>query len=144
MDSPNRWVGDVEASPVQVAFEMDARLPHIDLGLANDGISEQIKLFDFLEIVYFPTGRFTVTIDIFIDGRLSEQKSFILRGSTDLDQFKLDAEKFNEVTPHSIRKTMHGSGRRVSFQIKNSELGNVRLSKLKIYYRLGGQAQKKA
>lgn len=141
MDSPNRWVGALEANKTE--YEMVAQTPHMDLGFQDKTVSEQVKLFDFLEVTYLPTGRYTLEIDVFIDEKFSETKKIELSGRTsELNASKLDAIVFDEEVPRPKRVPLHGSGRRISLRARLGGFGNAMIIEFKIYFRLAGQRQK--
>ena len=141
MDSPNRWVGGIETNREE--YEMKVQIPHFDLGFGDQSLSEQMKLFDFLEVVYLPTGRYNLYLDVFLDQKFSETKIVELSGKTsELGASKLNAIKFDQRVERSKRVRIHGTGRRISVRARMGTLGNALLVKLKVYYRLASQRQK--
>lgn len=141
MDSPNRWVGDTVS--VQNPFQMVAQSPPMDMGFMDPSVSEKNKIWDFLELVYKPTGDTSeVEVDIFIDHRFSETKVFSLPGTTDLDKSKLDSMRFTENIHASVRKKICGYGRRLSLVTRHNGLIPVGLVEYKIYFRLSDEKQK--
>jgi hypothetical protein len=141
MDSPNRWIGDTVS--VQNSFEMVSQTPPLDFGFADAGVSERNKIFDFLEVVYSPTGDANdLEIDIFIDHKFSQTLNVSLPGTTDLDKAKLDTARFTENIHKSVRRKISGFGRRITLRARHSGLIPVKLVEYKIYFRLAGQRQK--
>ena len=122
---------------------MIAQTPHIDFGFLDRTISDQVKNFDFVEVVYLPTGRFDLELDVFIDNKFTQTKVIELSGRTsELDASKVDAIVFNENVQRSKRVPIKGSGRRISLRARLSTLGGAKLVEFKIYYRLAAQRQK--
>jgi len=141
MDSVNHWVGDT--IDVQESFEMVSQTPPLDLGFADAGLSEKNKIFDFLEVVYSPTGNANdLEIDIFIDHKFSQTIKVSLPGTTTLDQGKIDDVRFTENIHKSVRKKIVGFGRRITLRTRHSGLIPVRLVEFKLYLRLSAEKQK--
>lgn len=111
--------------------------PHVGFG------SEKNKLFDFLEVVYEPLGQWDLTAEIYIDGVYRETLRFPMAYGDLLDSFELDTDQLSTRVPRSIRKQIHGMGRRISVKGSNSGSGeNFRIQKLNVYLRPAGEEQK--
>jgi len=140
MDSVNRWVGDTIGNETE--YEMVAQTPHVDFGSVDRTLSEQMKIFDFVELGYEPTGREILLVDVFIDQKFTETIKIELSGRTsELNASKLGSIKFDERVSRSKRIPLHGTGRRISLRARMSTLLNARLVEFKVYFRLAGQRQ---
>jgi len=125
------------------AYSMDLQTSHMDFAGGDPAQAESNKLFDFLEVVFEPTGRWSVSIDVLIDGKFSETINFQASWGNVLGDFPLGTSRLTPPVPRSARKELHGMGRRISFRCYNSgSYQNIRLVKLRVYYRYSGQQQK--
>lgn len=138
MDVEDRWVGDQSGN--ETGYEFAAWTPAMDFGQANALLAQQNKLFDFLEIEFEPTGDWDLSVDIFIDGKFYVTRYFNMSGRSNLDEFVLDNDFIDDGTPFSVRLPIGGMGRRIQFRMHQNGVGqNVRLTGLKIFYRISGQ-----
>lgn len=121
------------------AFTAEFQTPHLDFGSTSN------KQFDFLEMTFEPTGRWNLSVEVIIDGRVIETIPFSCGGQGVLDVFVLDRDRLQTRIPQSIRKPLHGMGRRISFRCYNSGFRqNIKICKLSVHYRNAGQEQKGA
>lgn len=124
-------------------YNAQFQIPFLDFGSGAPQISEQMKLYDFLELSFEETGNWQLSVDVFIDGRFSETIDFKLTKNETLDGFPLDKGK--RMLPRmaqSVRKPLHGTGRRISFICYNDgQKQNFRLTGMTIYFRQAGQTQ---
>ena len=117
--------------------------PHIDFGFANPELSEQNKSFQFLELSFNPTGRWNVYAEIFVDGVYKETVNFMVSYGPVLDDFQLDTARLTGKVPRSIRKPIHGTGRRISIKIWHNEpYQSFEITGLKVYFKVSGNQQK--
>lgn len=124
------------------AYEAVFQTPNMDMSFIDSTTKESQKLWDFLEVTYEPTGRWNLDAEVYIDGVYKETISFEVSYGAVLDDFTLDTDRLSDRIPRSIRRPLHGMGRRISFKFKNSGLGeNVRIQSFSVYYRVGAQGQ---
>ena len=124
------------------AYSSTFQTPHMDMSHLNPAAKETHKLWDFLEITFEPTGRWNLSAEVYIDGVYSETITFEVSHGFVLDDFELDTNRLSDRIPRSIRKPLHGMGRRISFKFFNSGLGeNVRIQGFSVYFRTGAQGQ---
>lgn len=123
-------------------YEARIQTPHMDMSFINPAQKESMKLWDFLEVTFEPTGRWNVTVDVHIDGVFTESIDYEVSFGAVLDDFVLDNDVLSDRIPRAIRKPLHGSGRRISLVFRNSGVGqNFKIQNFGIYYRAGAQNQ---
>ena len=143
MDSVNRNVGGS-------AYTADIWTHDMDFAAGDAPHSENQKHFEFVEVVYIPTGEFDLSVQAFVDGRLVQTSSVSLKGESQsmLDQMVLDSPdvellaKTSAVCPSSERIPMQAMGRRITVRLYNGTVNqNFKLLKLNVYYRMSEQQQ---
>lgn len=136
MDREDRDVGGV-------AYKGEFETPNMDFREIDAVLSEQNKLYQFLEVVFDPTGDFNLDVEVFIDGKSSETISFSMSDQPVLDEFVLDDDALAGRTPFSLRKPIHGMGRRIALRGSNDGLReNFQVTAINIYYKRAGQNQR--
>ena len=137
MDSPNRLVGSS-------AFLGEFWIHHTDFSSGDPVHAENTKQFDFIEIVYIPTGNTVLTVEHYIDGRKIKSQPVTLKGEAacTLGQGILGSAdptytfKTSSNEPRSQKLTAGGSGRRISIRCYNQESNrNFVILKINVYYR---------
>jgi len=109
MDQEDRLVGGA-------GYTGAFKLGHTDFKWLDTRIAEKNKLFDFLSVEFVPTGTWNLSVDVYIDGTFSETINFLQDVRDDgLDTFTLDTDPLGREETQTIRKPLHGSGRRISF-----------------------------
>ncbi len=146
MDQQDRWVGpstgDSGLTTNQAGYLMDAQTPHMDFSQGETLLGSQVKLFDFIQLVYEPTGNWNVDILVYIDSRLMGTYTVNLSGRSNLDQFPLTNSVVDGEVGFSDRIPIYGEGKCISLRFQQGGVGqNARLVKAYIYYRLSGQQQ---
>lgn len=137
MDNQDRVVGP------SGAYTGEFQTPHMDFGSNDPGLAERVKLFQHLEIAFEETGAWSLTVDVFIDGKFSETLTFALDKGPHLDTFVLDSSTLDGRTPQSFRKPLHGAGRRISFRCRNANaFENFRIVALNVYFKVAGEEQR--
>lgn len=125
------------------AYEGEFQTPHMDFGGQDPGISERVKLFDFLELTFEETGAWNLSVDIYIDRVFTETLNFKLTKGSTLNNLTLNHDTVVGRMPQSTRLPLHGAGRRISFRCYNSGLRqNFKISGMTVYFRMTGNAQK--
>lgn len=143
MDQPDRWVGTSDTT-VRTGYEFQIQTAHIDFGEQDATLSEQVKNYDFFEIGFIPTGKWNVSVDIFIDGLYHRTVPIELSGRSELDQFILGENRLDDGVTWSRMGDIAGSGRRIGFRLSNSGVGqNVKIAKIRVYFSVSGQEQRK-
>lgn len=141
MDQLDRLVGD--SGGVENAYTMDAQTPWLDMSHVDPANAENNKIFDHLQVVYEPCGDWNLNVDVFIDDKFHRTLTFNMGDGTALEKFHLDQDLIGDGPVLSERKDLGGSGVRVSFRCYNSNVGeNVKIIKLRVYYRPSGQQEK--
>lgn len=147
IDSENRWVG--AADVVGTAYTFDIRTPYLDFGGDNPVISESLKQFERLEIVYLPMGDWNLNVDYFIDGKFVDTLHFKMCSDKDGSELDLPSMTFDngslDANCEQVRQLkMNGQGRRVSFRCYNATAGqNCKLVSLRVYFKVIDNAQKR-
>jgi hypothetical protein len=114
MDQEDRLVGSS-------AFTGEFKTGHMDFRWLDDRLGQKNKLFDFLEVEFIPQGTWNLEVDVYIDGNFMETINFSMDVRDDgLDSFTLDTDALGREESQTIRKPLHGSGRRISFHCKQS------------------------
>lgn len=137
MDSHDRFVG---GNPYRGEFW----LPHYDLGAGDVTRAKANKNFDFLEVVFNPSGDMFLNIDYFIDGKYIDTVQANLSGDSDLDRFKLDSDNTDAEAEKNVVIPINGSGRRISFRCYNTNGGeNFSIVEMRVWFsRSGEQAER--
>lgn len=158
MDQEDRNVGgNGENNSGGHAYTMNFQIPYLDFSFVDRRYAETTKNFDFLEITFEPTGNWPIFADVYLDNVFSETLQFSLAQSDLLDQgvamsstsktgaFTLDHSRLSGPGLRSIRRPMHGQGRRVSVRFYQPDYNhNVKVSAMTFYFRLSGQQQRSA
>lgn len=145
MDQEDRNVGgNGENNVGGHSYPMTFQLPYLDFSFIDRTYSETTKNFDFLEVTFEPTGNWALSADIFLDNVFSETIQFTLLQSDCLDDdFELDKSRLSGPGLRSIRRPMHGQGRRVSVRFYQTDYNhNVKVSAVTFYFRLAGNQQR--
>ena len=128
------------------SYTGEFQTPHMDFGFADQGLAGKNKLFDFLEVVFEPSGTWSASVDVFIDGILTETiqfQQFKGRGLGGTTGFVLDTDRLDGGVPQSIRKPIHGIGKRISFRVYNSGLDeSFIIAELIVSFRISGEQEK--
>lgn len=94
---------------------------HTDFRWLDERLAQKNKLFDFLEVEFKPQGSWNLSVDVYIDGTFSETIEFLMDVRDDgLDSFTLDTDALGREETQTIRKPLHGSGRRISFHARQA------------------------
>ncbi len=134
MDREDRLVGGS-------AYTGEFKTGHLDFRWMGDGIAAKNKNFDWLGVEFLPTGSWNVDIDVYIDGSFYETIQFLQDVRDDgLDSFTLGTDPLGREETQTILKPLHGSGRRISFHVKQSGSNqNFALASLTIGFRPSGE-----
>jgi len=124
------------------AYRGEFQTPNMDFGNLDPRLAETSKNFDFLEVIYEPTGYAEITIEYYIDGRYIDTRQIDLRGFSTLGVIKTDEDRMSALCPMSKRIPIMGQGRRISVRIYNDGLlENFKITGLKIYFKIQGEQQ---
>lgn len=156
MDQEDRNVNDV-------AYLGEFQTPHLDFGFVDARIAGQLgsknKIYDYLEMRYYPQGNYSTYVDVYIDQEYSETLEFVQEADDLLadvavapDDFMLaesatdpdgsflagDAVKF-------LKRRLNGSGRTISFRVYNAGLNeSFKIAELRAAFRASGQQEGRA
>jgi hypothetical protein len=123
-------------------FEFLVETPHINFGELNPLYAEQNKNFDWVEVTYIPTGKWTLTMEVFIDGKFHKKMDFSMDGSASLDSFKMDLSRLSSEAERTGRKVLGGSGCGIAFKCYNSTAGqNVKLVNIRVGFQVGNRKE---
>lgn len=137
MDRADRNVGGA------TAYEMDFQTPHLNFGHIDPKLAAIDKIFDFIQVEFIPTGRFSVSLDYYIDGMYVETLTVPLHAGPVLDDFELDTDRLTANAPRTITRKLCGSGKTISVRIRNGELNqNIKITGLKALFRPAGNINK--
>lgn len=134
MDREDRLVGGS-------AFNGEFKISHVDFRDLDARIASKNKLYDFLEVEFVPMGSWNLSVDVYIDGTFSETIEFLMDVRDDgLDTFTLDTDPLGREETQTIRKPLHGSGRRISFHCRQAGSNqNFGLASLTVGFRASAE-----
>jgi hypothetical protein len=141
-DSGQVWDLDTEARSFDgVGYEGRFQTPHLDLGNIDPSLSAKRKNFDFLELVVEPKGNWNLSVDVIIDGDTSETLQFNMGASgAALGSFTFDTDALGGFQILNKKKSMNGSGTRISFEGYNSgDAQDYSVAKFLLYFRPAGE-----
>jgi len=135
LDNDNKNVGGA-------AYEGVFQTPHMDFSFVDSKLANKNKLFDFLTLVYQPTGTWSVDVEVYIDDIRKETIQFSQSKGRGLDDFILDVDTLGGTSPEDLRKPLHGCGRRISFRISNVNANeDFRIEQLIVAFRVSDERQ---
>jgi len=134
MDREDRLVGGS-------GYTAEFMLGHSDFRFLDERIAQKNKLFDFLDVEFKPQGSWDLEVDVYIDGTFSETINYSMDVRDDgLDDFTLDTDPLGREETQTIRKPLHGSGRRLSFLCRQSGSNqNFALASFTVGFRMSGE-----
>lgn len=117
-------------------YTMDFQTPHIDFSYMDPKLGAAEKLFDFVKFKFIPTGRFTLSVDYFIDGIYIDTLSVIAPTGAVLGDFDLASDRLGANSPRSLMRKLCGAGQTISFRCYNSATNeNIKISGIRVYFR---------
>ena len=142
------------------AYDGNFKIGHIDFRWMDESVAQKNKLFDFLDLEFVPQGDWNVSIDVFIDGTFRETLTIEQKVREDgLDTFTLgsggssglktpsggDGDPLGREETQTIRRPLHGSGRRISFHVRQAGANqNFQISGLSVGFRLSAEQASRA
>lgn len=106
-----------------LAYNAEFEIPTTDFGWYDPELASRDKRFDYLEITIVPTGSYSMSFDIFIDGRYTQTITTMLGSSGGtLGSFILGTDRLGgrQIVNHKAR--LHGRGRYFAVRGYNSGL----------------------
>jgi hypothetical protein len=139
MDREDRQVGGT-------AYTGEFKTGHTDFRWMDEKIAQKNKLFDFLEVEFLPTGTWDLEVDVYIDGTFVETINYNMDVRDDgLGSFTLGTDPLGREETQTIRKPLHGSGRRISFHCKQSgDNQNFAIASLTVGFRMSAEQASRA
>lgn len=108
----------------------------VDFSNGDPVRAEMMKNFDYIEVVYIPTGNFDITLYYMIDGHVADSFTFKVQGDSTLGEIKTDNDNISSTTPQSRMIPIGGQGRRIAIGISHeSERQNFKLVRFNVYYK---------
>lgn len=134
MDREDRLVGGS-------GYTAEFMIGHTDFRFLDERIAQKNKLYDFLDVEFKPQGLWNLEVDVYIDGKFSETINYLMDVRDDgLDDFTLDTDPLGREETQTIRKPLHGSGRRLSFLCRQSGANqNFALASFTVGFRVSGE-----
>lgn len=152
MDSSNYWVGSADGV-VENGYLYEWQTPHLDLSMGvsqlgtsmgNPQSGDSNKNWEFLQLVYEPTGRWNLAIDVYLDGIFHKTLQFEVGGRSDLDFVHTDVGTTSSEVEVTTMLPIQGMGKRISFRAYDNTPGhNFKITKLRVYYKMSGQQDRK-
>lgn len=126
------------------AYTSRFQTAHTDFKFADPALDKKTKIFDFIEVGFYPTGDWNISLSYYIDGKFQETLTFPLTWGNRLnDNFATDDAILAGEVPRSIRKRIRGMGRTISFVVENAQQKrNFKIAALRVYFRPGNEKQK--
>jgi len=117
------------------------KIGHTDFRYMDEKIASKNKLYDFLDVEFKPMGLWNLAVDVYIDGTFSETINYLMDVRDDgLDSFTLDSDPLGREETQTIRKPLHGSGRRISFHCRQTGSNqNFSIASFSIGFRLSAE-----
>ena len=118
---------------------------HLDFGHLDPSLKSKRKNYEFLELIVEPTGNWSINVDVYLDGRFSQAIDFNLGVLGEvLGTFTLDVDQLGGGSVLNRRKRLLGSGRRISFVVKNAGLGqDFSIAKMLVYFTPGDEREQR-
>lgn len=128
------------------AYTGEFKTGHMDFRWMDESVAQRNKLFDFISLEFVPQGNWNVTCDVYIDGTFRETISFEQKIRDDgLGSFLLDSTLLGREETQTVRKPLHGSGRRISFHFKQSGSNqNFQIAGFSVGFRLSAEQASRA
>ena len=140
MDSVNRFVGPISGGTAYTGefWTADLDMRHLDPKLAD-----QVKEFNYLGVTFMETGNYTLSVDVWLDGRFRETLTFSQTVDTNYcGAFVLGTSRTGGLDEKTIEQRMHGQGRRITLRCYNSGNNqNFKVSLLTIGFKPTGDQQ---
>lgn len=135
MDQENRDVGGQ-------AYSMVFMTPSMDLRSMSPDMASKQKHFDFLSIDLEQTGKWTLDLEIYIDGRYSEAIPVGWATKKGLGEHTLNVDRFYTGTPNKVTVPLHGTGKSIAIRGSNSSADeNIKLLSMTVWFRPAGLEQ---
>lgn len=134
MDQEDRLTHDA-------AYSGEFKTGHMDFKWLDSKLGERNKLFDFLSVEFVPQGTWDLLVDVYIDGNFSETINYSMDVRDDgLDAFTLDTDPLGREESQTIRKPLHGSGRRISFHARQAGANqNFQIASITVGFRTSAE-----
>lgn len=138
MDREDRLVGGA-------AFTGEFKTGHMDFRFLDEKLAEKNKLYDFLSVEFKPQGSWNLEVDVYIDGTFSETINYLMDVRDDgLGSFTLGGastgDPLGRTETQTIRRPLHGSGRRISFICRQSGSNqNFAVASLAVGFRVSAE-----
>ena len=110
------------------------------------------KLFHHLEVEFQATGKWDLTVEVYIDGDYSETINFRLSlgvtlgvngdSASDTTVFVLGRDRLSPTTSKGRLMPLHGIGQSIGFRCYNNTLRqNFKIDSMKVYFKVAGDQQ---
>jgi len=129
------------------AYTGEITLPPYDFRHMDRNLAALSKNFRFLTVEYFPEGDWNLSCDVCIDGKFMETLTFPMSVDEDSELGTAqtgptgDAQTLPNTTQTSIRRPLHGNGKRISlrfYQTGSSE--SFQLASFTIGFEIAGES----
>lgn len=123
------------------AYTARFQTPELDLSEIDPALGIVNKNGAFLEVVMEPTGNFSLSANIFWDGELTDSVQFNMGTvGVALGTFVLGTDVLGAAPTLNRKRRIVGSGRRISIQFSNAELGaNFSLARAYLHFTVGDE-----
>lgn len=139
------WIASLDSPNRRVALTSNTAYEGMFWTISTDFNDPNEKHWDFLEVKYEPTGRWNLSVDVYVDGILKQSGvTFDLSYGAVLDDFILDDDRLSDRFPRTRRRKLNcGRGRNISFRCTNSgDLQNFKIVEFIVHFRQSGQREK--
>lgn len=133
------YLADRETRAVNgAAYLAEFRTPYLDFRHLDPSLSVKQKAYEYVAVTFTPDGNHSLSIDVWIDGRLSQTVTAAMTLDTNyLGSFKLGSSILGSEDEQTIPVPISGTGRRISLRCYNANaLESFKVSQLAIGFRV--------
>ena len=132
----NQSLRNIDGAP----FTGEFQTPSLDFSHIEAALATEEKRYDWLEIIVTPTGNYTISFDIIIDGELTETVTIDLGTDSALFGTALfGTGKFAGKLVENHKARIHGRGRRIALRGRNSGLNeDFAISQMFVHFKREG------
>lgn len=130
------------------SYRSEFHTANLDFSQLGADAAEKQKRFIELGLVYVPTGRWSLYVEVFIDGVYRETIPYrvsygkVLGGQETSTEFKLDHTRLTGKVPRKKTMPLHGKGQRIGFRLYHEGLNeNFKLLSMRLRFKVLGQAE---
>lgn len=138
MDREDRSIGTMGSGS---AYTGEFKTPHLDFSHIDPNLGHKDKNFDFLGVTFQEEGAHNLSVDVYLDGRLSETVTFSQTiGTNYCGAFVLGTSTLGCEDDKTRWQPIRGQGKRISFRCYNSGNNeNFKVSQLTVGFTVSAE-----